>query len=77
MARIYDGKLGPFDFRVSELMPSEWSGPVIDVIDTAQTVEMGIQDKLDIEPTVDLILGLTRLVMEEHARREAQERLDD
>jgi len=60
-----------FDRRIQNV-PYDWKGPLVEVLDTAQTVEMGIQCQLDTPPTAELIVGLTRLVMEEKARQDAK-----
>lgn len=44
----------------------QWSQPLVDVIDTASNVRTGIQQWLpdDKEPSDELVIGLTRLVLE-------------
>jgi hypothetical protein len=43
----------------------QWSQPLVDVIDTASHVRTGIQQwLLDEEPSDELVIGLTRLVLE-------------
>ena len=59
--------------------PEHWKTPLIDVIDTAETVCLVLQD-WDIDPADahDLIVGLTQLVLEREEvlhERTAQEEL--
>ena len=57
----------------------QWNQPLVDVIDTADYVRMGVKQWLpeDQEPTDELIVGLTRLVIEREVelRKREQEPL--
>lgn len=53
--------------RRLEQLPSEWRGPLVDVIDTAAAVRLALQD-WDREGDSQLLLGLTQLVLEQHRR---------
>lgn len=49
---------------------SDWSEPLVDVIDTASAIAVGIQSEMNVEcPAIDcpeLLLGLTKLAIERH-----------
>jgi hypothetical protein len=65
-----------FDRRI-DLTPEPWKGALVDVIDTADAVALGIRESLKMEPTPELLVGLTRLVLEREAQqREARERTE-
>lgn len=49
-----------------------WKQAQVDVADSAFLVMKIIRDRLDVQPTSELVVGLTRLVME-HARHLAAE----
>jgi len=53
----------PFDRRL-EHVPVEWRRPLIDVIDTFETVQMGLKG-LGIEDTVVLVAAV-KLVLDRH-----------
>lgn len=60
-----------FERRIESLNRhgSRWAPHIVDVIDTAEAVRLGIQQWAD-DPSDELLLGLTALVLE----REAAER---
>jgi hypothetical protein len=52
-----------FDRRVNNT-PDEWSSPLVEVVDTADTIRLALEDwKID---SPELILGLTKLVLDRH-----------
>lgn len=53
----------PFDHALVRV-PWQWKGPLVDVIDTAAMVRLGIEHSIEVSPTPDLIAALTRLVVE-------------
>jgi hypothetical protein len=50
-----------------------WKQAHANVLDTASTLLSGIRAELGIEPDADLLIGLTRLVIEEKVRLDAQD----
>jgi hypothetical protein len=76
-SRRFDTSPSQFDIRVSNI-PSEWQGPCVEVIDTAETICIGLQASTVFKtanPVVDcprLVAELTRLVFEVRASKEAQ-----
>jgi hypothetical protein len=62
-----------FERRIERLshQGSRWAAHLVDVVDTAEVVRLGIQQwSSTVEPSDELLLGLTTLVLE----REAAER---
>jgi hypothetical protein len=59
-----------FDRRLPHV-PGEWRGPLVDVIDTAEAVRLALC-RWGMENNAEALVGLTRLVLEEH-RRSAQQ----
>ena len=54
-----------FDLRL-ELIPYEWKGPVVDVLDTVETVIIKLRS-IEYEPDPVLVWRLTDLILERHA----------
>ena len=54
-----------FDLRL-ELIPYEWKGPVVDVLDTLETVIIKLRS-IDYEPDPALVGRLTDLILTRHA----------
>lgn len=52
-----------FDRRINNT-PSEWSGPLTEVVDTADAIRLALKDWGIDSP--ELILGLTKLVLDRH-----------
>jgi hypothetical protein len=61
----------PFDHALTSV-PAEWKGPLVDVVDTAAMVRLGIEHSIKIRPTSELIAALTRLAVERHNRETKQ-----
>jgi hypothetical protein len=55
----------PFDRRL-ESIPHEWKGPLVDMLDTAETVIIKLRS-IDYEPDPALVGRLTDLILERHA----------
>lgn len=55
----------PFDRRLA-LLPHEWRGPLVDVLDTAETVRLKLQE-WNLQDNPELLVALTGLVL---ARRD-------
>lgn len=53
----------PFDHRLS-CVPNEWRGPLVEVIDTFETVQIGLKDIGIDDPF--LLAEAVRLVLERH-----------
>jgi hypothetical protein len=53
-----------FDRRLQHL-PHDWRGPLVDVLDTAETVRLRLQE-WGMEDNAEALVGLTRLVLEQH-----------
>ena len=52
-----------FDRRVNNI-PDGWSSPLVEVVDTADTIRLALEDwEID---SPELILGLTKLVLDRH-----------
>jgi hypothetical protein len=56
-----------FDRRL-EHVPDTWKGPLVDVMDTFECVSMWFQGDNEKLYSPELALGLTRLVIEQHAK---------
>lgn len=54
-----------FDIRL-ELTPYEWKGPIVEVLDTVETVIIKLRS-IDYEPDPALVGRLTDLILERHA----------
>jgi hypothetical protein len=54
-----------------EYVPEEWKAPLIDVLDTAGCVYTYIKTSVDMPLSPELVLGLTRLVLERHDKESA------
>jgi hypothetical protein len=55
--------LTAFDRRIDQI-PFSWRGPIVDVVDTADTIHLKLEE-LGID-SPELLLGLTRLAMERY-----------
>lgn len=60
----------PFEKRL-ELIPWEWKGPLVDVIDTIETVQMGLKSIGIDDPFV--LMEAVRLVIDRYNKAEAAE----
>jgi hypothetical protein len=66
--------MNAFEFRISNTT-AEWATPMIEVIDTADTVRLALADwEID---SPELLLGLTRLVMERHDAKARQMQIEE
>ena len=63
----------PFDHALA-FVPWQWKGPLVDVIDTAAMVRLGIEHSIKVNPTPELVAALTRLVVE---RRNSESKQHD
>ena len=65
----------PFDRRV-HILPHEWKGPSVDVMDTFKTVSRYFSDEETSKLySPELALGLTKLILERHDAE--QRKLDE
>jgi hypothetical protein len=59
-----------FNLRL-DLTPDEWKGPLVDVVDTAEAVILAAE-RWNVPIDSSLIVGLTRLVIEQHDAKRAK-----
>jgi len=63
--------LTPFDRRV-HLAPEEWKGPLVDVMDSFESVCLYLKDAdCSFPVTPELALGLTKLVLNQKTKNNA------
>lgn len=55
----------PFEIRL-ELTPHDWKGPIVEVLDTVETVIIKLRS-IDYEPDPGLVGRLTDLILERYA----------
>ena len=60
-----------FDKRVVRLS-SAWSGPLIDVIDTVDSVVLALE-RYGFDENADAVIELTKVVLERHDRQQEKE----
>ena len=63
-----------FDRRIDNT-PSDWRGPLTEVVDTADAIRLALHD-WDIN-SPELILGLTKLVLDRHDAQQANTTAND
>ena len=56
----------PFERRI-EAIPYGWKGPTVDVLDTVESVLYKLEE-LKLDPSPELVLGLTALIIDEKNR---------
>jgi hypothetical protein len=57
------------DRRISNL-PMEWRGPLVEILDTAETVHLWLA-QIGQQDNAEALVGLTRLVLERHDQGKA------